>query len=86
MALPCVLVETIACLRWCNVIIEYCRCLNRMLPSLPQFEMEEESIVNRLQRQLQAVTSAYRALEARCEAAGMSPRADAGPHIDTTTE
>lgn len=52
-----------------------------------QFEMEEEQIVNRLQRQLQAVTSAYRALEARAEACGMSPR-DGGPatHIDSTTE
>ncbi len=51
-----------------------------------QFEAEEEQITNRLQRQLQHVTTAYRALEARAEAAGISPRADAGPHIDTTTE
>lgn len=43
-------------------------------------------MVNRLQRQLQQVTSAYRALEARMEACGMSPHDGAGTHIDTTTE
>ncbi len=74
-------------------VISYCHLVYRQPPCpLPQvelesqFEMEEEQMVNRLQRQLQHVTSAYRALEARAEAAGMSPRADAGPHIDTTTE
>lgn len=51
-----------------------------------QFEVEEEKIVNRLQRQLQQVTGAYRALESRMEACGMSPREGTGTHIDTTTE
>lgn len=45
-------------------------------------EAEEEAVVNRLQRQLQQVTTAYRALEARMESAGMSPRADGAPAID----
>lgn len=37
-------------------------------------EVEEENIVNRLQRQLEAVTGSYKALEARLEARGLSLR------------
>eukprot|EP00877_Chromochloris_zofingiensis_P010030 jgi/Chrzof1/5280/Cz15g20160.t1 len=39
-----------------------------------QMEMEEENIVNRLQRQLEAVLSNYKALEAKLEAKGLSLR------------
>lgn len=49
-------------------------------------EQEEEAVVNRLQRQLQQVTTAYRALEARMEACGMSPREGMAVPIDATTE
>lgn len=38
-------------------------------------EQEEEALVNRLQRQLQHVTAAYKILEARLEAAGVSAKA-----------
>jgi hypothetical protein len=50
-------------------------------------EAEEEAAVNRLQRQLQQVTTAYRALEAKLEAHGVSPRSlDGTPALDPTTE
>lgn len=51
-----------------------------------QFEREEEQLVNRLQRQLQAVTQAYCALEARLEAMGVSPRDARTPALDATIE
>lgn len=48
-------------------------------------EQEEESVVNRLQRQLQAVTAAYHALESRLESAGLAP--DPGtPRLDATID
>ena len=49
-------------------------------------EAEEEAATNRLQRQLEQVTLAYRALEAKLESLGVSPRADGAPVIDPTTE
>ena len=50
-------------------------------------EAEEEAAVNRLQRQLQQVTTAYRALESKLEAHGVSPRSlDGTPALDPTTE
>lgn len=49
-------------------------------------EAEEEAAVNKLQRQLQQVTTAYRVLEARMEAAGLSPRCDGAPFIDSTVD
>jgi coiled-coil domain-containing protein 6 len=39
-----------------------------------QMEMEEENIVNRLTRQLEALSCSYRALEARLEARGLTLR------------
>lgn len=51
-----------------------------------QFEREEEQLVNRLQRQLQAVTQAYCALEARLEAAGVAPPDAPSPALDATIE
>eukprot|EP00878_Enallax_costatus_P002467 GHUV01002647.1.p1 GENE.GHUV01002647.1~~GHUV01002647.1.p1 ORF type:complete len:369 (+),score=116.05 GHUV01002647.1:294-1400(+) len=39
-----------------------------------QMEMEEENIVNRLQRQLEQLTSSYKALEAKLEAKGLTLR------------
>ena len=39
-----------------------------------QMEMEEENIVNRLQRQLEYVERQYRTLERRMEASGVSPK------------
>lgn len=39
-----------------------------------QMEMEEENIVNRLQRQLEHVTHQYRTLERRMEARGLRPK------------
>lgn len=39
-----------------------------------QMEMEEESIVNRLQRQLEQLTCCYKALESRLEARGLTLR------------
>lgn len=39
-----------------------------------QMEMEEENIVNRLQRQLDYVQHQYRTLERRMEANGLSPK------------
>jgi coiled-coil domain-containing protein 6 len=51
-------------------------------------EAEEEAAVNRLQRQLQQVTTAYRHLEQRMEQCGISPRDGngAGPMLDSTLE
>lgn len=49
-------------------------------------EAEEEAATNRLQRQLEQVTLAYRALEAKLESLGVSPHADGAPVIDPTTE
>jgi hypothetical protein len=49
-------------------------------------EAEEEAAVNRLQRQLQQVTTAYRALESRLEAHGLSSRAEGVPAIDATLD
>lgn len=37
-------------------------------------EMEEENIVNRLQRQLEQLTSSYKALEGKLEAKGLTLR------------
>ena len=42
--------------------------------------------MNKLQRQLCEVTSAYRALETRLESLGVSPKADGAPGVDPTTE
>lgn len=39
-----------------------------------QMEMEEENIVNRLQRQLEHLTHSYKALEAKLEARGLTVR------------
>ncbi len=49
-------------------------------------EAEEEAATNRLQRQLEQVTNAYRALEARLEAHGVSAHAEGAPVIDPTIE
>jgi len=49
-------------------------------------EAEEEAATNRLQRQLEQVTSAYRALEARLEAHGVAAHAEGAPIIDPTIE
>lgn len=49
-------------------------------------EAEEEAAVNKLQRQLQQVTIAYRALETKLESLGVSPRAEGAPVIDATTD
>jgi coiled-coil domain-containing protein 6 len=49
-------------------------------------EAEEEAATNRLQRQLEQVTNAYRALEARLEAHGVAAHAEGAPVIDPTIE
>ncbi|KAK9844285.1 hypothetical protein WJX74_000437 [Apatococcus lobatus] len=52
-----------------------------------QFEMEEEGIVNGLQRKLEQVTQAYRALEERVEAHGLSMKTlQPLPSLDLDTE
>ncbi|KAL6782381.1 hypothetical protein ACKKBG_A06570 [Auxenochlorella protothecoides x Auxenochlorella symbiontica] len=61
--------------------------LNREKVALEaQFEREEEHVVNKLQRQLQAVTIAYCNLESKLESAGISPRESGGPGLDHTIE
>jgi coiled-coil domain-containing protein 6 len=39
-----------------------------------QMEMEEENIVNRLQRQLEQLTHSYKALESKLEQRGLTVR------------
>jgi coiled-coil domain-containing protein 6 len=50
----------------------YCHQTQVLLET--QMEMEEENIVNRLQRQLEQLTHSYKALEAKLEQRGLTVR------------
>eukprot|EP00879_Flechtneria_rotunda_P000646 GHRR01000760.1.p1 GENE.GHRR01000760.1~~GHRR01000760.1.p1 ORF type:complete len:359 (+),score=134.38 GHRR01000760.1:317-1393(+) len=61
--------------RQCSELSAAVDKLNRDKVALEnQMEMEEEKIVNRLQRQLEQLTSSYRALEQKLEARGLTLR------------